>query len=103
MKSIFLLVAFLPCLSVFTKDRPNIVFIFADDWGWGDLGCHGTPYLKPLILIVLPVKVLTSIALPLQAVSVLQAVQQSMTGHFLHATVLTAILHGFPASKKKYA
>jgi N-acetylgalactosamine-6-sulfatase len=27
-------------------DRPNIVFIFADDWGWGDLGCHGHPYLK---------------------------------------------------------
>lgn len=27
-------------------DKPNIVFIFADDWGWGDLGCHGHPYLK---------------------------------------------------------
>ncbi len=26
--------------------RPNIVFIFADDWGWGDLGCHEHPYLK---------------------------------------------------------
>ncbi len=25
---------------------PNIVFIFADDWGWGDLGCHGHPWLK---------------------------------------------------------
>lgn len=25
---------------------PNIVFIFADDWGWGDLGCHGHPYIK---------------------------------------------------------
>ncbi|MEO1996395.1 MAG: sulfatase-like hydrolase/transferase, partial [Planctomycetaceae bacterium] len=23
-----------------------MVFIFADDWGWGDLGCHGHPYLK---------------------------------------------------------
>ena len=44
-------------LSVFTllgghysfadaTDRPNIVFIFADDWGWGDLSCHGHPYVK---------------------------------------------------------
>jgi arylsulfatase A-like enzyme len=23
--------------------RPNIVFILADDWGWGDLSCHGNP------------------------------------------------------------
>jgi arylsulfatase A-like enzyme len=29
-----------------TAKRPNIVFIFADDWGWGDLGCHGHPYVK---------------------------------------------------------
>lgn len=27
-------------------EQPNILFIFADDWGWGDLGCHGHPYLK---------------------------------------------------------
>jgi len=26
--------------------RPNILFIFADDWGWGDLSCHGHPWLK---------------------------------------------------------
>lgn len=28
------------------KQKPNIVFIFADDWGWGDLACHGHPWLK---------------------------------------------------------
>lgn len=27
-------------------EKPNIVFIFADDWGWGDLSCHGHPYVK---------------------------------------------------------
>ena len=25
---------------------PNIVFIFADDWGWGDLGIHGSEVYK---------------------------------------------------------
>ena len=30
--------------------RPNIIFIFADDWGWGDLSCHGNEhYLTPNI------------------------------------------------------
>lgn len=26
--------------------QPNIVFIFADDWGWGDLGCYGHPHIQ---------------------------------------------------------
>ncbi len=29
-----------------SSDRPNILFIFSDDWGWGDLSCHGHPYVK---------------------------------------------------------
>lgn len=28
------------------SERPNILFVFADDWGWGDLSCHGHPYVK---------------------------------------------------------
>jgi len=26
--------------------RPNIVFVFADDWGWGDLSCRDHPFVK---------------------------------------------------------
>jgi N-acetylgalactosamine-6-sulfatase len=25
--------------------QPNIVFIYADDWGWGDLSCHGSDWM----------------------------------------------------------
>lgn len=28
------------------QDRPNVIFIFADDLGWGDLHCYGHPYAK---------------------------------------------------------
>jgi N-acetylgalactosamine-6-sulfatase len=28
------------------SDKPNILFILTDDWGWGDLSCHGHPWLK---------------------------------------------------------
>jgi arylsulfatase A-like enzyme len=35
------------CAAVSGKPKPpNILFIFADDWGWGDLSCHGHPYVK---------------------------------------------------------
>jgi arylsulfatase A len=27
-------------------DRPNVVIIYTDDLGWGDLGCFGSPYIK---------------------------------------------------------
>ncbi|MDB4668218.1 sulfatase-like hydrolase/transferase, partial [Akkermansiaceae bacterium] len=32
--------------SLFAAQKPNILFIFSDDWGWGDLSCHGHPYVK---------------------------------------------------------
>jgi len=42
------LLCFLTLLFGFASaaEKPNILFIFADDWGWGDLSCHGHPYVK---------------------------------------------------------
>ncbi|MCB1278666.1 sulfatase-like hydrolase/transferase [Prosthecobacter sp.] len=48
MKSLFL-ACLLPALFLpLSSDAapPNILFIYADDWGWGDLACHGHPHLK---------------------------------------------------------
>jgi N-acetylgalactosamine-6-sulfatase len=28
------------------KKRPNVIFIFGDDWGWGDFGCYGHRHIK---------------------------------------------------------
>lgn len=33
-------------ISGFAATQPNILFIYADDWGWGDLACHGHKQLK---------------------------------------------------------
>ncbi len=37
---------FIATAEAASPSKPNILFIFADDWGWGDLSCHGHPYVK---------------------------------------------------------
>ena len=43
---VFGVITFLFTGAVHAAEQPNILFIFADDWGWGDLSCHGHPYVK---------------------------------------------------------
>lgn len=42
-------------LSIHSQEKPNIVFILADDMGWHELGCYGndfheTPHLDRLAM-----------------------------------------------------
>lgn len=53
MKVITLLVACLVCVSPHAlandaakPDQPNIILVMTDDQGYGDLSCHGHPFLK---------------------------------------------------------
>ncbi|MDF7800132.1 sulfatase-like hydrolase/transferase [Pontiellaceae bacterium B1224] len=39
-------IMFATVMHVSADSKPNILFIFTDDWGWGDLSCHGHPYVK---------------------------------------------------------
>ena len=29
------------------EGKPNIVIIYADDFGYGDVGCHGATHVQP--------------------------------------------------------
>ena len=54
MKSITLLVAIcLASLAATAADvklaRPNIIFILADDFGWGDVSCYGDKVPTPAL------------------------------------------------------
>lgn len=32
--------------ATYATEKPNVIFILADDLGWGDLGCYGHPQIK---------------------------------------------------------
>jgi len=41
-----LLLAPLAALHAADAPKPNIIFLLADDLGWGDLGCYGHPHIR---------------------------------------------------------
>ena len=42
----YLLAAFAALHAAPAKEKPNIVFIIADDLGWADLGCYGSTFYE---------------------------------------------------------
>ena len=46
-KLLILVVLFLPVCAVFgQQNKPNIIFIMADDLGYGDIGCYGNRFIE---------------------------------------------------------
>ncbi len=45
MKRLLAVICLLACTAS-AATRPNIIFILADDLGWGDLGCYGNTFLR---------------------------------------------------------
>ena len=45
MRTTFALLTFV-ALSIQAAPKPNVILIMTDDQGYGDLSCHGHPWLK---------------------------------------------------------
>jgi N-acetylgalactosamine-6-sulfatase len=48
LRGLFVLMTGLPLIGWTASEpvKPNMIFIFADDWGYGDLGIHGSTFCK---------------------------------------------------------
>jgi len=46
MKKLFVVLILFCAFSILAADKPNIIFIFADDWGWGDISKHDHPDIR---------------------------------------------------------
>lgn len=46
MRSLAIFLSLLTPLFASAADKPNVIFILADDLGWGDLGCYGHPQIR---------------------------------------------------------
>lgn len=49
MKFGFAVFLFLYSLGLFAQDKPNIVYLLVDNWGWGDIGVQGSTVPTPNI------------------------------------------------------
>ena len=48
-KICFICVFYLSSVSYVTGKQPNIIFILADDYGWNDIGYHGSEIRTPTL------------------------------------------------------
>ena len=50
-KTVLLFTVLLACFSrpVMAKEKPNIIYILVDNWGWGDIGVQGDTVSTPQI------------------------------------------------------